>query len=667
MSNLTFGAEFENRTGAIITAQSDLAFRPLRWKAAANGGPVESEIQVTGTRAGLKALRDWLRYPVAVYNPAGSIVWWGFVYEVALQLDGWSVTATLDRLRNRVAVTYSSVEGAIESALTTAWVDDTGSQSEYGIREHYESLGQATTAMATAYRDRLLKERARPSYGKSVASGGESGATLRCRGWYSTLAWRYYQRTDGRLEHMPDDTEVQPIGWGIASSNQIGFGSAGIHDVAGRLGTLQAGMKLTVTGSSANNKTFTLSDGTSDEVETYGPVLTIRFEPSDDILDSADGMTMVKESHWLRVQGSAANSRWHWVGNAGADHTRTSYAVSGTITNEAAGQSITLTQAQRIDTYDSATYEAPGTASAVNVTLQGYHVAQRITLGTQMKIDRVMVEAAKVGSPADNFEVRIYADSAGSINTGAQLSAGTLSGTLLTEDLTAVWVPITMVTLAAGSYWLVVRRSGANDGANHYTVGMTTTAYGTCQMYTGSAWVTHSPGWYLRFRLWATEDTGTLVEAMLTAKSQFVTLTTGYTSGVYGYSTMDQQAAVLDELERLVKIGATGSSRVLVDISPDRVLSLVTQPTALPGQTLRMYTAGGKVRLTDAAGSPWPAGLLPVGLWVELADMDSDLAGEGGMSPAFVEAAEYDAEAGEWRIEFEGERSLADLLKVQAG
>ncbi len=667
MSNLTFGAEFENRTGAIITAQSDLNFQPLRWKSAANGGPVESEIQVRGTRAGLKALRDWLRYPVAIYNPNGSIVWWGLVYEVALQLDGWSVTATLDRLRNRVAVTYSSVEGAIESAQTTAWVDDAGSQSDYGIREHYESLGQATSAMATAYRDRLLKERASPSYGKSVGAGEGSGATLRCRGWYSTLAWRYYQRTDGRLEHMPDDTEVQPIGWGISSSNQVGFGSAGIHDVAGRLGTLQAGMKLTVTGSSLNNKTFTLSDGTSDEIETYGPVLTIRFEPSDDIIDSASGMTIVKESHWLRVQGSTANSRWHWVGNAGADHVRTSSAVSGTISNEAAGQSITLTQAQRIDTYDSATYEAPGTASAVNITLQGYHVAQRITLGTQMKIDRVMVEAAKVGSPGDSFEVRIYADNAGALNTGAQLSAGTLSATLLTENLTAVWVPITLVTLAAGSYWIVVRRSGANDGANHYTVGMTTTAYGTCQMYTGSAWVTHSPGWYLRFRLWAVDDTGTLAETMLAAKAPLVTLSTGFTSGVNGYSTMDQQAAVLDELERLTKIGATSNKRVLVDISPDRVLSLITQSAALPGQTLRMYTAGGKVRLTDAAGSPWPAGLLPVGLWVELADMDSDLAGEGGMSPAFVEAAEYDAEAGEWRIEFEGERSLADLLKVQAG
>ena len=658
MSSLTFGAEFENRTGAIITAQADLNFQPLRWKAAANGGPVESEIRVTGTRSGLKALRDWLRYPVAIYNPAGSIVWWGFVFEVALQLDGWSITATLDKLRNRVAVTYSSLEGAIESAQTTAWTDDTASQGEYGIREHFESLGQATTAMATAYRDRLLAERARPGYGKSVASDGDSSAALRCRGWYTTLAWRYYQRTDGRLEHMPDDTEVQPIGWGITSSNQVGFGSAGIHDVAGRLGSLQQGMKLTVTGSSLNNKTFTLSDGTSEDVETYGPVTSIRFEPSDDIIDSADGMNDVKESHWLRVQGSTANSRWHWVGNAGADHVRTSYAISGTISNEAAGQSITLTQAQRIDTYDAATYEAPGTASAVNITLQGYHVAQRITLGTQMKIDRVMVEAAKVGSPGDSFEVRIYADNAGALNTGAQLSAGTLSATLLTENLTAVWVPITLVTLAAGSYWIVVRRSGANDGANHYTVGMTTTAYGTCQMYTGSAWVTHSPGWYLRFRLWAVDDTGTLAETMLAAKAPLVTLSTGFTSGVNGYSTMDQQAAVLDELERLVKIGATSNSRVLVDLSPDRVL---------PGQTLRMYTAGGKVRLTDAAGSPWPEGLLPVGLWVELADMDSDLAGEGGMSPAFVEAAEYDAESGDWRIEFEGERSLADILKVQAG
>ena len=159
------------------------------------------------------------------------------------------------------------------------------------------------------------------------------------------------------------------------------------------------------------------------------------------------------------------------MGNAGADHTRTSYAVSGTITNEAAGQSITLTQAQRIDTYDSATYEAPGAASAVNVTLQGYHVAQRITLGTQMKIDRVMVEAAR---SAHRQTISRCASTptapAAHQHRGAVERRHALRDASDRRPHCRYWVPITMVTLAAGSYWIVVRRSGANDGANHYTV-----------------------------------------------------------------------------------------------------------------------------------------------------------------------------------------------------
>jgi hypothetical protein len=52
---------------------------------------------------------------------------------------------------------------------------------------------------------------------------------------------------------------------------------------------------------------------------------------------------------------------------------------------------------------------------------------------------------------------------------------------------------------------------------------------------------------------------------------------------------------------------------------------------------------------------------------VELADIDSDLTAVGGLSPAFIEEATYDPAANSWDIRFEGERSLADLLKVQAG
>ena len=139
------------------------------------------------------------------------------------------------------------------------------------------------------------------------------------------------------------------MGWGVASSNQIGFGGYGIHDVAARMENLPAGAKITVSSSTSNNKTFTLSDGTSEDVETY-TATSIRFEPSDDILDTNDGMGFSKDDHWMRVQGSASNSRWHFIGSAGSDHIRTSAVTSGAIVNEAAGPSITLTQAQKIPT-----------------------------------------------------------------------------------------------------------------------------------------------------------------------------------------------------------------------------------------------------------------------------------------------------------------------------
>ncbi len=212
-----------------------------------------------------------------------------------------------------------------------------------------------------------------------------------------------------------------------------------------------------------------------------------------------------------------------------------------------------------------------------------------------------------------------------------------------------------------------MRRSGSNDGDNYYTVAMTETAYESCHMWNGSAWAAHVPGWYLKFKLWSVEDTGTMAEAMLASAMQFVTLSAGFTSGVNGYPTMDQRSVLADELDRLVNVGTASGARVLVDVSPDNVLRLKAQAAPVSNECLVLYTASGERRLTDAAGSDWEPGVLPTGLWVRLADLDSDLAAVGGLSPAFIEEAEYDAESGEWVLTFAGERNLADLLKVRQG
>lgn len=666
MIQSNFSVEFSNRTGEGVIVPSELTFLPVRWKGASFGGGKEAEIIVTGGRAGIKALRNWLRYGVRIVNRRGANCWHGYIHDVELQLSGLAITASLDDLRNRIAVTYSSTVGAIETAATTAWASDAGSVAEYGTKEHLESLGSASVTMATAWRDRELAAKAWPSL-KRAGDGGQgdsAAAILRCRGWFNTAGWKYYQRTDGRLEHLPNDTQEWPLGWGISSSNQIGFGGYGIHDAALRLEYLPSGAKVTVTGSTSNNKSFTFADATNEDVTTY-TATSVRFEPSDDIIDTNEGMGAIKSDHWVYVSGSPLNTRWHYIGTAGADHIRTSATTSGNIQAESAGASITLTQAQRIDVYERATAEAPATAAGVNIALAGQQIAQKITLGYTMTIDRIQLELAKVGAPSDSVSVEISTNNAGV--PGTLKTSGTMAAANLTDSLTSVWVTLTPVTLIAGDYWIRVKRSGSLNGADHFTLGMTKTAYGSCIAWNGSAWSAFNMGWYVRFRIWATEDTGTMIETILSAAGQFLTISSGFTTGVFGFTTMDQIAVAGDEISRLAEIGTATGKRVLLDVGPDRTVRLYAQTTPIAEETLLYYTANGQNRLTNSAGSDWEPGVLPLGRWVEFADLDSDLATAGGLSPAAIAEAEYNAASGQWTLTFDGERTLADLIKVQQG
>lgn len=667
MTMFNFGVEVFDHTNAGIVIPPTLTLTPQPWTGAALGGPKTAEVKATGSRAELKnVLLNWLGYRLTITTPTGGPAWWGYVHEVSLTLGGVEVKASLDGLHNRVAVAYTSLEGAVEESLTTAWAENTTSQARYGVCEIVDSLGQASTAMATAYRDRLLSEGAYPQMGQALSGTDEATATLRCRGAYAQVNRRYYLRTDGRLEHTTGDIRIQPIGWGVVASNQVGFGDHAIHDAWGRFTDMAAGMRLTVTGSAGNNKTFTVAAATNEDVESYANN-TIYFQPTDDIFDTADGMGLMKSDHWMLVTGSAANSRWHWIGSAGGDHLRTSASISGTIASETTGPTIGLYQAQKVAVVETDATEAPGAATPT-ITHHGQQVAQRFSPATTMRTDRVMIEASRAGTPTDNLEVRILADSAGA--PGALLASGSLAGSLLTDELTAVWVTLASeVTLSAGGYyWIQVRRSGSLSASNYFRLGMTPDAYITCYMWTGSAWAAHAPGWFLRFRLWAVEDTGVLAETLLSATvGAPLTVQTGFVSGIKGFPTMDARAWAGDELERLLAAGSSTGRRVLVDVSPAFALRLYEQPVANVANMPIVRSVGGRVQLYDAAGSPWPAGILPAGLWVELADIDSDLAAIGGLSPAFVDEATYDPRANSWTISFGGKRTLADMLKVQAG
>ena len=178
MTASRFGVQVSSRQGVQQLLPPELTFAPTRWSWGCVGGPKAAEIQVTGGRDAIKQLRQWLRYSVKIVAPTGTVAWWGYVHEVELQVGGLTIVASLDRLRNRVKVLYTTGNDTND----TGWLDDTISQAEYGYKEHVESLGDGASAMATALRARILADGANPKLKRSLAGDGAARAILRCRG-----------------------------------------------------------------------------------------------------------------------------------------------------------------------------------------------------------------------------------------------------------------------------------------------------------------------------------------------------------------------------------------------------------------------------------------------------------------------------------------------------
>ncbi len=75
----------------------------------------------------------------------------------------------------------------------------------------------------------------------------------------------------------------------------------------------------------------------------------------------------------------------------------------------------------------------------------------------------------KVGSPTDNIELAVQADSAGN-PSGTDLASASVVGSTLTVGGAFQSYDFTDVALGTGKYWLVLRRSGSVDGANYYAL-----------------------------------------------------------------------------------------------------------------------------------------------------------------------------------------------------
>lgn len=631
-----------------------LTLQPVRLTHSDRGGCWEAIVRVDGALEDTQFCTDWLARRIHILNDVGSLVWWGVVTGVTVGLGKWAVGRTLAGLVNRCAVEYSAQDRTSgDNYEITAWADDATSQTAYGTREHLVSIGDASVGEATAQRATTLAQGASPKTMRNRTSG--NGATLTCWGAVRFLEWKYYTNLVGRIEHDANDAAEMSIGW-MLTSGKVGFFEGTLQHLDAQLGALREGDKIIVSGSTANDGTKIVSQAASSATKKTLVSSGIGFEANDDIFGSGTDFRDFRTGEFVKISGSFANSRYHYIDGKPTDaYMTTKEALTGTITYETPGLSVTIEQGHKINIEESTTDEVMGDAASVTIKLVGFQLAQSFVAPATMTLDRVAVKVGKVGSPVDVLHVRLYSNSGG--NPGTWLDTATLDTSAMGETPDWIWANFATGTsiTATTTYWLILARSGSDEAVNYYTAALVEGAYETTKAWDNATWsaLTWLPAGTVSvpFKLWDIEDTSAAIARIVTnCGGSFVTAVTVSSTGVERNQWTDNGARGDHELTRLLDIGTSAGARLICDVTQTGTLVVTAEP-AQPSDTLTLPRYGDDDRITQHNGAEWQNGANAAGQWVNLA-LPQGIGRQWNISPAYVRKSEFDVSKNAWSLNF---------------
>jgi len=192
------------------------------------GGPHSADIDVKTTSKDSRSiweLLEWLRCPIEIFDHNQTCVWWGYVSEIEISVGALTVGVTMDSMSNKVATLF---ETDTKQKATTTWNQDDGSVSTYGTKELLLTSTTIGQDAAEFLRDEFLNFYKKPIPNMSIEGAkGELSARLNCRGWWSTLSWKYYSAIAGAA--VPTTTQIANI---ISACGQFITGTQ-INNVSG--------------------------------------------------------------------------------------------------------------------------------------------------------------------------------------------------------------------------------------------------------------------------------------------------------------------------------------------------------------------------------------------------------------------------------------------------
>jgi len=222
-----------------------------------------------------------------------------------------------------------------------------------------------------------------------------------------------------------------------------------------------------------------------------------------------------------------------------------------------------------------------------------------------IKTKEVWLRLSKKLEPTDNIIVEIVADSGG--NPGSTvLASGFLIGTELTGGYNWKRFNIGVTNLSAGgTYWIVVRRSGAVNSVNYFLIATDDArgyAGGEAKVWNGTGWVVRNED--LNFAVLGSEETTKQIERIVNVGGQFIKdVRIRNASGVEYLLWRELKLTCKEEIENLLAVGAIDGSKLDAMVDTERNLIVWKRKEAAE------WIMDNKGNLQTIAGSDWMPGM----------------------------------------------------------
>lgn len=636
---------FEDWAGNQITLPSRLTYMPTHYSDKATGGSDTAEIEVNGVTNDLWLLFGLLGYRAILTTDDGSIVWHGLVEGIFVETGILRRGLSLRNMANKIKVAYTveDIDGNVERE-TTAWTENSESTLRYGDKEAILSLSDTIATTAEQYRDTQLEQRGTPIKVFDLNGNDRQVGILYCTGLINTLSWVHYEQPAGYIAHDTGSTASQLIGVGTTST-RIGFSSDGkIHHLDGGMEALQVDARVQVSGSASNNGAHLVESVDSRDAVIY-TASTIFFDPTDDVNDSANGLSILDNNDWIEISGASNgdNNGIKLVTSTGAGHITVSHPP--TIITEAAGASVTIKRGTFARTATEFVEEAP--SNNTTVTVHGAQIMQTFVVpsNTSWTVNEISLRVRKYNDPADGLILTLATVS--NNQPGTTLESITLASSEI-SSVTHTWRTWTFAnttTLSPGvTYCLVVSRSSSNSLSSYFSVEVDTGvghSSGDYRVYTGSSWTDPYVDASLYFRVEGAQETTVQMQTIVSNCGQFLDGIEVFDAS--GVETPQFREGDLDgqtELEKLLDIGTSANRRLLATVTPNRKLRIYKKPVAATTDNL----LGNDGSIVTSTNTRLPEGRLIAGTWLRTKDVPVSVGALTKLESLFIESSERNAD-----------------------